>query len=85
MSITSVIVGAFDPVTSKRSWPAQKAFPEAVINSGHDLKDHDTHEVIVEDVKSLDNHIINVYLVAAGKELKAELDAAKQRISELES
>jgi hypothetical protein len=41
--------------------------------------------VIVEDVKSLDNHIINVYLVAAVKELKAELDAAKQRISELES
>ena len=63
----------------------EEHFPEAVINSGHDLKDHDTHEVIVEDVKSLDNHIINVYLVAAVKELKAELDAAKQRISELES
>jgi len=63
----------------------EQHFPEAVINSGHDLKDHDTHEVIVEDVKSLDNHIINVYLVAAVKELKAELDAAKQRISELES
>ena len=58
----------------------EEHFPEAVINSGHDLKDHDTHEVIVEDVKSLDNHIINVYLVAAVKELKAELDAAKASI-----
>lgn len=63
----------------------EEHFPEAVINSGHDIKDHHTDEVIVENVKSLDNHIINVYLVAAVKELKAELDAAKQRISELES
>ena len=69
----------------QRNSRVEEHFPEAVINSGHDLKDHDTHEVIVEDVKSLDNHIINVYLVAAVKELKAELDAAKQRISELES
>ena len=29
--------------------------------------------------------MINVYLVAAVKELKAELDAAKARITELES
>ena len=43
------------------------------------------HEVLVENIKTLDAHIINVYLVSAIKELKAELDAAKARITELES
>ena len=40
---------------------------------------------IQEDLKTLDSHIINIYLVAAVQELKAELDAAKARITELES
>jgi len=40
---------------------------------------------LVENIKTLDAHIINVYLVSAIKELKAELDAAKARITELES
>ena len=44
-----------------------------------------TEEILVEDLKTLDSHIINVYLVAAIQELKAELDAAKSRITELES
>jgi hypothetical protein len=60
-------------------------FPEAVTDSGNDLKDHETEEVLVENVKTLDTHMINVYLVSAIKELKAELDAAKARITELES
>ena len=60
-------------------------FPEAVTESGQDILDHDTDELLVENVKTLDSHMINVYLVSAVKELKAELDAAKARITELES
>jgi hypothetical protein len=60
-------------------------FPEAVTDSGIDLKDHDTDEVLVTNVKHLDAHMINVYLVSAVKELKDELDAAKERITQLES
>jgi len=58
--------------------------PEAVVTT-IDVHDHDTDEVLVENIKTLDAHIINVYLVSAIKELKAELDAAKARITELES
>jgi hypothetical protein len=60
-------------------------FPEAVTDSGTDLKDDVTDEVLVENVKHLDAHMINVYLVSAIKELKDELDAAKERITQLES
>ena len=60
-------------------------FPEAVTESGQDILDHETDELLVENVKVLDAHMINVYLVSAVKELKAELDAAKARITELES
>ena len=60
-------------------------FPEAVTESGQDILDHETDELLVENVKVLDSHMINVYLVSAIKELKAELDAAKVRITELES
>ena len=60
-------------------------FPEAVNTSNFDVHDHETDEVVVEDVKTLDAHIINVYLVKAVQELKEELDAAKVRITELES
>ena len=77
-----------DPDTYYYNFIAQEVaeqFPEAVTNSGHDLKDHDTHEVLVENIKTLDAHMINVYLVSAIKELKSELDAAKARITELES
>ena len=54
-------------------------------NTGVDVCDMMTEEILVEDLKTLDSHIINVYLVAAVQELKAELDAAKARITELES
>ena len=60
-------------------------FPEAVTDSGIDLRDDETDEVLVTNVKHLDAHMINVYLVSAVKELKDELDAAKVRITELES
>mgnify|MGYP001385835424 CR=1 FL=1 len=54
-------------------------------DTGVDVCDMMTEEILVEDLKTLDSHIINVYLVAAVQELKAELDAAKARITELES
>ena len=60
-------------------------FPEAVSTTGFDVHDHETDEVVVEDLKTLDAHVINVYLVKAVQELKEELDAAKVRITELES
>lgn len=60
-------------------------FPEAVKESGQDILDHHTDEILVENMKTIDSHMINVYLVSAVKELKAELDAAKARITELES
>ena len=53
--------------------------------SGQDILDHHTDEILVENMKTIDSHMINVYLVSAVKELKAELDAAKARITELES
>jgi len=59
--------------------------PDAVTTTNIDVHNHDTDEVLVENIKTLDAHIINVYLVSAIKELKAELDAAKARITELES
>ena len=60
-------------------------FPEAVTESDQDILDHETGELLVENLKVLDTHMINVYLVSAIKELKAELDAAKARITTLES
>ena len=60
-------------------------FPEAVTESGQNILDHETDELLVENVKVLDAHMINVYLVSAIKELKDELDAAKARITILES
>ena len=77
-----------DPDTYYYNFIAQEVaieFPEAVTNSGVDLKDHETDEVLVTDVKHLDSHMINVYLVSAIKELKDELETAKARITELES
>lgn len=77
-----------DPDTYYYNFLAQEVaveFPEAVTNSGVDLKDHETDEVLVTDVKHLDSHMINVYLVSAIKEIKAELDIAKARITQLES
>ena len=77
-----------DPDTYYYNFIAQEVaveFPEAVTNSGVDLKDHETDEVLVTDVKHLDSHMINVYLVSAIKEIKAELDIAKARITQLES
>jgi len=77
-----------DPTVRKEGFIAQEVaveFPEAVTDSGIDLKDHDTDEVLVTNVKHLDAHMINVYLVSAVKELKDELDAAKARITQLES
>lgn len=60
-------------------------FPEAVKESNKEIRDHETDELLVDNVKTIDSHMINVYLVSAVKELKAELDAAKARITELES
>ena len=60
-------------------------FPEAVKESGKEIRDHETDELLVDNVKTIDSHMINVYLVSAIKELKDELDAAKARITELES
>ena len=60
-------------------------FPEAVSDSGFDVYDDDTGDIVVNNVKTLDAHIINVYLVKAVQELKIELDAAKVRITQLES
>ena len=44
-----------------------------------------TGEVIVENLKGLDAHSINVHMISAIQELKTQLDAAKERISQLES
>jgi len=60
-------------------------FPEAVRSAGFNVRDDDTGDIIVDNVKTLDAHIINVYLVKAVQELKIELDAAKARITQLES
>jgi len=60
-------------------------FPEAVVESDQDILDDETGELLVDNLKVLDTHMINVYLVSANTELKAELDAAKARITELES
>ena len=60
-------------------------FPECVVEAGSDLIDHDTGEVIVENLKGLDAHSINVHMISAIQELKTQLDAAKERISQLES
>ena len=60
-------------------------FPECIVEAGADLIDHDTGEVIVENLKGLDAHSINVHMISAIQELKTQLDAAKERISQLES
>ena len=80
--------GNIDSETEYHNFLAQEVgdvFPSAVKNTGVDVCDMMTEEILVEDLKTLDSHIINVYLVAAVQELKAELDAAKARITELES
>ena len=80
--------GNIDSETEYHNFLAQEVgdiFPSAVKNTGVDVCDMMTEEILVEDLKTLDSHIINVYLVAAIQELKAELDAAKARITELES
>jgi len=80
--------GNIDSETEYHNFLAQEVgtvFPSAVKNTGVDVCDMMTEAVLVEDLKTLDSHIINVYLVAAVQELKAELDAAKARITELES
>ena len=67
-------------------------FPECVVEVGQDLIDHDTGEVVVENMKGLDAHSINVHMLSAIQELKNQLDATKalvgvlyDRVSELES
>jgi len=60
-------------------------FPECVVDVGHDLLDHDTGEIIVENMKGLDSHAINIHMLSAIQELKIQLDAANARISQLES
>ena len=60
-------------------------FPECVVEVGQDLHDHDTGEVIVENLKGLDSHAINIHMLSAIQELKIQLDAANERISQLES
>ena len=80
--------GNIDSSTYYYNFLAQEVeaeLPEAVITTDVDVCDMMTEEILVENIKTLDSHMINVYLVAAVKELKAELDAAKARITELES
>ena len=80
--------GNIDDDTYHYNFIAQEVethLPEAVTTTNVDVHDHETDEVLVENLKTLDSHMINVYLVAAVKELKTELDAAKARITELES
>jgi hypothetical protein len=60
-------------------------FPECVVEVGQDLIDHHTGELVVENMKGLDAHSINVHMLSAIQELKIQLDAAKDRISQLES
>ena len=60
-------------------------FPECVVEVGQDLRDHDTGEIIVENMKGLDSHAINIHMLSAIQELKIQLDAANVRISQLES
>ena len=60
-------------------------FPECVVDVGHDLLDHDTGEIVVENMKGLDSHAINIHMLSAIQELKIQLDAANARISQLES
>ena len=60
-------------------------FPECVVEVGQDLLDHDTGEIIVENMKGLDSHAINIHMLSAIQELKIQLDAANARISQLES
>ena len=80
--------GNIDSSTYYYNFLAQEVeaeLPEAVITTDVDVCDMMTEEILVENIKTLDSHMINVYLVAAVKELKVELDAAKARITELES
>ena len=80
--------GDIDSSTYYYNFLAQEVeaeLPEAVITTDVDVCDMMTEEILVENLKTLDSHMINTYLVAAVKELKAELDVAKARITELES
>jgi len=80
--------GDIDSSTYYYNFLAQEVeaeLPEAVTTTDVDVCDMVTEEVLVENLKTLDSHMINVYLVAAVKELKTELNAAKARITELES
>ena len=60
-------------------------FPECVVDVGQDLLDDTTGEIIVENMKGLDAHAINIHMLSAIQELKIQLDAANARISQLES
>tara|TARA_R110000824_G_scaffold249238_1_gene438242 strand:- start:165 stop:2369 length:2205 start_codon:yes stop_codon:yes gene_type:complete len=80
--------GGVDDDTYYYNFIAQEVeveFPEAVKSTGFNVYDHDTGNIAVSNVKTLDAHVINVYLVKAVQELKIELDAAKARITQLES
>jgi hypothetical protein len=63
----------------------EDVFPECVVDAGQDLIDHDTGEIIVENMKGLDAHSINIHMLSAIQELKIQLDAANARISQLEN
>ena len=77
-----------DPSITHYNYLAQEVvdvFPHAVVQTSDDLLDQDTGEVLVSNLKGLDSHAINIHLVAAVQELKIQLDAALNRISQLES
>ena len=62
----------------------EKVFPCGVIQTNINVYDDDNH-LIADNIKALDAHDVGLYLVAAVKELKQRLDAANEKISELES
>ena len=70
----------------------ENVFPECVVDIGqqlysHNHDHHDGHdeEVVVENLKGLDAHAINIHMLSAIQELKIQLDAANARISQLEN
>ena len=63
----------------------ESIFPCCVIETDSNIVNKETGETVVSNVKGLDANAINIHLVAAGKELKSQLDIALTRISVLES
>ena len=70
----------------------ENVFPECVVDVGqqlysHNHDHHDGHdeEPVVENLKGLDAHAINIHMLSAIQELKIQLDAANARISQLEN